>query len=91
MPSTCTPAVTVGGHAISHFTRIGRLPARSIVFHRYSDFERRVLIPHNVSVKGCPSARMLKSVTSCVPGHEPVERAVQPGGVSVGNTPTMGR
>ena len=48
-------------------------------------------MPQIVSVSGWPSARMLKSITPCVPGQEPVESAVQPGGVSVGKTPIIGR
>src|SRR6185437_9735007 len=72
-------------------TRIGFFPARSTVFQRYSDFERRVLMPQTVWVSGWPRARMLKSITWWVPGQEPVERAVQPGGVKVGKTPIIGR
>ena len=34
---------------------------------------------------------MLKSVTSCEPGQQPVIRLVQPGGVSVGSTPSISR
>ena len=62
-PSTCIPSFTVGGQDISTFTRIGFFPARSAVFHRYSDRERPVLMPHTVSLKGRPNARMLKSIT----------------------------
>jgi hypothetical protein len=34
---------------------------------------------------------MLKSATSCEPGQQPVIMLVQPGGVSVGSTPSISR
>ena len=48
-------------------------------------------MPQTVSSSRPPSLRMLKSMTPWLPGHAPVEVAVQPGGVSVGKTPIMGR
>ena len=91
MPSTWIPEPTVGGHDISHFTRIGVFPPRSKAFQMYSERDREVSMPQRVRSSGWPTWRMLKSRIPWVPGHEPVDRAVQPGGVSVGKTPTMGR
>ena len=57
----------------------------------YSERDREVSIPQRVRSRPSPTWRMLKSMTPWVPGHDPVDRAVQPGGVRVGKTPTMGR
>ena len=48
-------------------------------------------MPQTVSSRRPPGLRMLKSMTSWLPGQEPVDVAVQPGGVRVGNTPIIGR
>ena len=55
--------------------------ARSAAFQRYSRYQRPVRMPQTVSTSGPPRARMLKSVTWCEPGQQPVIMLVQPGGV----------